>query len=58
MARSATCKLCGDICPARCILIEAGPDRSTKRGAPRATIYDRHKRISCGHFQEACRACS
>jgi NADH-quinone oxidoreductase subunit I len=52
--RCIACKLCEAICPAQCIIIEAGPRRQD--GTRRATRYDidMHKCIYCGLCQEAC----
>src|SRR5215211_2110946 len=52
--RCIACKLCEAICPAQCIVIEAGPRRND--GTRRATRYDidMHKCIYCGLCQEAC----
>ena len=52
--RCIACKLCEAICPAQCIVIEAGPRRQD--GTRRATRYDidMHKCIYCGLCQEAC----
>jgi NADH-quinone oxidoreductase subunit I len=52
--RCIACKLCEAICPAQCIIIEAGPQQND--GTRRATRYDidMHKCIYCGLCQEAC----
>ena len=52
--RCIACKLCEAICPAQCIVIEAGPRQQD--GTRRATRYDidMHKCIYCGLCQEAC----
>jgi NADH-quinone oxidoreductase subunit I len=52
--RCIACKLCEAICPAQCIIIEAGPRQAD--GTRRATRYDidMHKCIYCGLCQEAC----
>jgi NADH-quinone oxidoreductase subunit I len=52
--RCIACKLCEAICPAQCIVIEAGPRRQD--GTRRATRYDidMHKCIYCGLCQESC----
>ena len=52
--RCIACKLCEAICPAQCIVIEAGPSRNT--GVRRTTRYDidMTKCIYCGLCQEAC----
>jgi len=52
--RCIACKLCEAICPAQCIIIEAGPRQID--GSRRATRYDidMHKCIYCGLCQEAC----
>jgi NADH-quinone oxidoreductase subunit I len=52
--RCIACKLCEAICPAQCIIIEAGPRQQD--GTRRATRYDidMHKCIYCGLCQEAC----
>ena len=52
--RCIACKLCEAICPAQCIVIEAGPRRND--GTRRTTRYDidMTKCIYCGFCQEAC----
>jgi NADH-quinone oxidoreductase subunit I len=52
--RCIACKLCEAICPAQCIVIEAGS--RGPNGVRRATRYDidMHKCIYCGLCQEAC----
>jgi NADH-quinone oxidoreductase subunit I len=52
--RCIACKLCEAICPAQCIIIEAGPREVD--GSRRAQRYDidMHKCIYCGLCQEAC----
>lgn len=52
--RCIACKLCEAICPAQCIVIEAGPRRND--GTRRTTRYDidMTKCIYCGYCQEAC----
>jgi NADH-quinone oxidoreductase subunit I len=52
--RCIACKLCGAICPAQAITIEAGPRR--RDGTRRTTRFDvdMMKCIYCGFCQEAC----
>ena len=51
--RCIACKLCEAVCPANCIVIEAGPREDGSRRTTRYDI-DMTKCIYCGFCQEAC----